>query len=62
MNEGSRSIQTIKYKDICVYFMDYLNGGGSGFGQQYLRVLKERVGIVEHIYEFCAGPGFIGFS
>lgn len=36
--------------------------GGSGFGQQYIPVVKEKIGRVNHIFEFCAGPGFIGFS
>ena len=62
MEKNSKLIKTINYKNICVYFMEYLDGGGRGFGQQYLRVLKERVGKVDRVFEYCAGPGFIGFS
>ena len=62
MEEHSKVIKTTNYAKICVYYMQYLDGGGRGFGQQYLRVLKDRVGKVDHVFEYCAGPGFIGFS
>lgn len=32
------------------------------FGQDFVRVVRERIGPVAHAYEFGAGPGFIGFS
>jgi 16S rRNA G966 N2-methylase RsmD len=40
-----------------------LDGGGSGFGQDYIRVLNE-IGLHEcdRLFEFCAGPGYIGYS
>jgi Methyltransferase small domain len=40
-----------------------LDGGGAGFGQDYIRVLRE-LGIphVGRLYEWCAGPGYIGYS
>src|ERR1700689_5255733 len=40
-----------------------LDGGGSGFGQDYIRVLTE-IGLHEwdRLFEFWAGPGYIGFS
>lgn len=40
-----------------------LDGGGSGFGQDYLRVLRE-IGLREcdRLFELSAGPGFIGYS
>ena len=52
----------IKYKNIAVSYEQNLHGGGMRFGQQYLQVVKEKFGHVSHIYEFCSGPGFIGFS
>lgn len=52
----------IKYKNIKVTYLDHLDGGGRGFGQQFIPVVKEKIGRVNHIFEFCAGPGFIGFS
>jgi hypothetical protein len=40
-----------------------LDGGGPGFGQDYVRVLEE-IGLSEcgRLFEFCAGPGYIGYS
>ena len=51
-----------KYKNIKVSYLPSLDGGGMGFGQEYLRVIKERIGKVGHVFEYCSGPGFIGFS
>ncbi len=40
-----------------------LDGGGSSFGQDYIRVLTE-IGLEGsgRLFEFCAGPGYIGYS
>jgi len=54
--------KTVKYKNIKVVFMPYLEGGGRNFGQEYIRVVKEKYGKFDHVFEYCAGPGFIGFS
>lgn len=54
--------RTIRYGDIDVYFTNELMGGGSKFGQDYLRVvplLPQRPGTV---FEWCSGPAFIAFS
>lgn len=52
----------INYGDIRVVYKQKLHGGGIRFGQQYIPVVKEKFGHVNHVFEFCAGPGFIGFS
>lgn len=54
--------KTVRYQNITVYYLSNLDGGGRTFGQQYVQVVKDRVGRVRHAFEFCAGPGFIGFS
>ena len=54
--------KSVKYKNIEVNYAPHLDGGGMGFGQEFLQVVKERFGKADHIFEFCAGPGFIGFS
>lgn len=51
----------IRYKGIKVKFLPYLDGGGRGFGQQFLRVVREKIGKVDHAFEYCAGAGFIKF-
>jgi methylase of polypeptide subunit release factors len=52
----------ISYGDIKVVYKGLLDGGGTSFGQQYVPVVRDKFGHVPHIFEFCAGPGFIGFS
>ncbi len=52
----------VKYNEISVSYLPELDGGGMTFGQQYLGVIREKVGHVGHVFEYCAGPGFIGFS
>lgn len=52
----------IKYNGIEVVYKENLHGGGIRFGQQFIPVVKEKFGHVNHVFEFCAGPGFIGFS
>jgi hypothetical protein len=50
------------YKDIEVCWRPELEGGGRSFGQDYLPVVRHLFGKVGRVFEFCAGPGFIGFS
>jgi 16S rRNA G966 N2-methylase RsmD len=52
----------VKYNQISVNYLPELDGGGMTFGQQYLSVIAEKTGRVGHVFEYCAGPGFIGFS
>jgi hypothetical protein len=52
----------IKYGDIDVSYLHELDGGGMTFGRQYVKLVRDRVGPVDHLFEYCAGPGFIGFS
>lgn len=62
MSAVKEEIRIVQYGNINVSFMPYLDGGGRGFGQEYIRVIHNKLGKVNHVYEFCAGPGFIGFS
>jgi methylase of polypeptide subunit release factors len=41
-----------------------MEGGGTWFGQEYIQVLKQRYPDrrLHRCFEWCAGPGFIGFS
>src|SRR5262245_35853276 len=46
-----------------VHYMKHLDGGGAWFGQDYIPLLKSwGVSKQDRIFEWCAGPGFIGFS
>src|SRR3989338_5465633 len=51
-----------KYGEIEVAWLLELNGGGMTHGQQFIPVVKRVCGKVGRAFEFCAGPGFIGFS
>jgi hypothetical protein len=46
--------------DVC--FQWRLDGGGTVFAHEYVRLVAEKFGKVDHVFEFCCGPGFIGFS
>src|ERR1700722_11888610 len=52
----------MKLKGLEISYLPELDGGGGVFGQQVIKAVADRIGKVEHAYEFCAGPGFIGFS
>lgn len=52
----------ITYNAISVSYTPDLDGGGFGFGQDCIPVVRSLFGQVDRIFEFCAGPGFIGFS
>ena len=52
----------VTYGDIRIIYKPSLDGGGRTFGQEFLPVVRDKFDRLEHIFEFCAGPGFIGFS
>lgn len=52
----------VKYGNLKVSYLPALDGGGMTFGQKYVDVVREKLGHVGHVFEYCAGPGFIGFS
>jgi methylase of polypeptide subunit release factors len=39
-----------------------LDGGGTGFGMEFVELVKERYGPVDHLFEWCSGPAFIGLN
>lgn len=59
---GAGSLRVERYGDVEVYWRHELNGGGRTFGQQVVDLVRERIGPVNHAFEWCSGPGFIGFS
>jgi methylase of polypeptide subunit release factors len=46
--------------DVC--FTEDLDGGGGRYGQDYIGFVEAKLGRQERTFEWCAGPGFIGFS
>lgn len=61
MKNKSR-VRKVRYGRLSVSYTEDLNGGGLGFGQDFVPVVKNILGKVPRICEFGAGPGFIGFS
>ena len=51
-----------RYGAIEVAHQPDLDGGGTGFGQAFVPVVRALFGKVGRVHEFCAGPGYIGFS
>jgi methylase of polypeptide subunit release factors len=51
------------YGRINVFYSDSLEGGGTlPWGQSVVDLVRDRIGPVDRAFEWCAGPGFIGFS
>jgi len=45
-----------------VYYSNETNGGGDFLAIEYLDVVREWYTDVDHILEWCSGPGFIGYG
>jgi predicted RNA methylase len=51
------------YAGIRVHYKTHLDGGGTYFGQDFIPFLRNRNMPKQwRAFEWCAGPGFIGFS
>ena len=58
-----RPYSAVRYADITVSYKPHLDGGGSTFGQDYIRLFRScEMPKARRAFEWCAGPGFIGFS
>lgn len=58
-----RPYRVATYPGVRVSYKTHLDGGGSTFGQDFVPVLRKRgMPKVQRAFEWCAGPGFIGFS
>jgi methylase of polypeptide subunit release factors len=58
----SDNMEFRRYGDINVSYLPHLDGGGSTFGQEFVGIVANKIGPVEHLFEFCSGPAFIAFS
>jgi predicted RNA methylase len=58
-----RPYREVNYAGVRVSTKPHLDGGGSTFGQDFIPLLRRRkMPKVQRAFEWCAGPGFIGFS
>lgn len=57
------SWKQVTYGSVRVHFKEHLDGGGTSFGQNIISFLASRqMPRQQRVFEWCAGPGFIGFS
>jgi SAM-dependent methyltransferase len=58
-----RPYSRVRYGDIDVHYKRFLDGGGREFGQDFIPFFLAR-GLPRQgrLFEWCAGPAFIGFS
>jgi methylase of polypeptide subunit release factors len=51
-------------KGLDVFYLSDQDGGGTGPGQDYIKVIKKKYPgrTFNKIYEWCSGPGFIAFN
>jgi hypothetical protein len=59
----ARSSRHVRFAGIDISYRSELDGGGTEFGQQFIPFFKSRgMPKQQHAFEWCSGPGFIGFS
>lgn len=59
---GTKLYSKMKYKNIEVSYLWRLNGGGLIIAYEFVHIISQNTGKVKHVFEYCSGPGFIGFS
>ncbi|MEW5894938.1 MAG: methyltransferase [Candidatus Omnitrophota bacterium] len=52
----------VKYGNLEVSHTFNLNGGGLILAYEFAHLVSTKIGRVGHVFEYCAGPGFIGFN
>jgi methylase of polypeptide subunit release factors len=50
------------FNGLPVFFTPELDGGGSGYGQDFVHFVRANFPRQRRVFEWCAGAGFIGFS
>ena len=59
---NANQVFSAHYPGISVLFTNDLDGGGRRLMKDYLDFVKERYGHVEDLFEWCTGPGFLGYA
>jgi len=59
---GSKYVPAVAYNGLLVFARPDVNGGGLWFAPDFSRALLHfGIGKCKRIFDFCAGPGYIGF-
>jgi tetratricopeptide (TPR) repeat protein/predicted RNA methylase len=59
---NTADLQAIRYQGITVFYTRDLVGGGIRFEPAYRAFLEKHFSRRRRLFEWCAGPGFLGFS
>lgn len=51
-----------QYGNMKMHYEPSLDGGGREVYPEFLRLIRENIGVVKTVFDYCAGTGFIGFS
>jgi methylase of polypeptide subunit release factors len=64
MNLEIKRFRTGGPRNLVVYYTEEMDGGGTWFGQEYVKIIQQRYPgrVFERAYEWCSGPGFIGYA
>jgi SAM-dependent methyltransferase len=64
MNPDIKRFRTGGPRNLVVYYTQEMEGGGTWFGQEYVPIIQQRYPgrVFERAYEWCSGPGFIGYA
>ena len=58
-----RPSRHVNFAGMDISYRSELDGGGTDFGQKFIPFLRSRgMPKQERVFEWCCGPGFIGFS
>jgi tRNA1(Val) A37 N6-methylase TrmN6 len=60
--KAARPYLKMKYSNIEVSYLWPMNGGGILLAYEFIHIISQKIGKVGHIFEYCSGPGFIGFG
>lgn len=52
----------VTYGSIDVCYLEKHDGGGITLEEDFVSCVKQHFGKVDRLFEWCAGPGFIGYS
>jgi methylase of polypeptide subunit release factors len=53
---------TVTFHTIKVCYLPELDGGGINIAEDFIYQIVKHIGKVNHVFEWCAGPAFIGFA
>ncbi len=60
--KGAARFYSVNYNGLRVFYTPKLNGGGLGLAYEFKHLVETHVGKTHHVFEYCAGPGFVGFN